>query len=281
MISFSSVNKTLGGFQIKDISFVIPEGEICGLVGRNGAGKTTLLNLLLGLMRPKDGSISIDGLDYEADEKRIRSLFGVVPVDELLVKGISLIENGDFFGSYYEAYDHELYKEYLEMFGLDESRRFGRLSRGEKLKAEFAFALAVKPRYLILDEPAANFDPDFRDNFWKILKKFIADEKHTALIATHLTDELDRMADRLLYMEKGQIIYSGDMESFRDRYKIVSGETYLIKNIEKQYLLGAEKGKYASKALTERKKSFPEGLSVAPATIEEFMYYRSKGGTLK
>ena len=281
MISFSEVDKRLGSFQLKKVSFDIPEGYICGLVGRNGAGKTTLLNLILGLLKAGSGSISIDGMDYESDEKSIRKLFGCVLVDELLVKSLTLGENGEFFGNYYEAYDHEMYKAYLERFELDAGRKLGRLSKGEKLKCQFAFALAVKPKYLILDEPTANFDPQFRDNFWKILKEFIADEKHSAVLATHLTDDLDRMADQLLYMENGQMIFSGDMESFRDRYKIVSGEAYLIKNIDRQYLLGAETGKYSSKALVEGRKRFPEGLNVVPASIEEFMYYRSKGVALK
>ncbi|MBR6258521.1 MAG: ABC transporter ATP-binding protein [Lachnospiraceae bacterium] len=281
MISFSEVSKRLGGFELKDVSFDIPEGYICGLVGRNGAGKTTLLNLILGLLRPKSGEISIDGMGYEADEKNVRKLFGCVLVDELLIKSLPLTENGEYFGHYYEDYDHEMFGAYLKRFELDGSKKFGKLSKGEKLKCQFAFALAVKPKYLMLDEPTANFDPQFRENFWKILKEFIADGEHSVLLATHLTDDLDRMADQLLYIENGKMIFNGDMESFRDRYKIVSGESYLIKGIDKQYILGAEKGKYSSKALTEGKKRFSEGLSVAPATIEEFMYYRSKGDTIK
>lgn len=281
MISFSEVGKRLGRFELKDVSFDIPEGYICGLVGRNGAGKTTLLNLILGLLKPGSGKISIDGMGYETDEKNIRKLFGCVLVDELLIKSLSLKENGEFFGHYYEDYDHEMYMAYLERFELDGGRKFRQLSKGQKLKCQFAFALAVKPKYLILDEPTANFDPQFREDFWKILKEFIADGEHSVLLATHLTDDLDRMADQLLYIDNGKMVFCGDMESFRDRYKIVSGEAYLIKNIDKQYLLGAEKGKYSSKALVEGRKRFPEGLNVVPATIEEFMYYRSKGGSLK
>ena len=277
MIVFSGIDKKLGSFALHDATFEIPEGYICGLVGRNGAGKTTLLNLLLGLLQPDAGSLQVDGLEYDSNEKELRKLLGCVLVEELFEGRLSLAENAIYFGSYYEAYDDELYRERLEQFRLSSKKRFKELSKGEKLKCQFAFALAIRPKYLILDEPTANFDPEFREAFWKILKEFIADGEHSVLLATHLTEDLDRMADYLLFLDSGELIFNGDMESFRDSYRIVSGEDYLIRNIPEKNLIGSEKGAYGTKALVKHKRSVPEELTSVPPTIEEFMYFYSVG----
>ena len=277
MIVFSGIDKKLGSFALHDATFEIPEGYICGLVGRNGAGKTTLLNLLLGLLQPDAGSLQVDGLEYDSNEKELRKLLGCVLVEELYEGRLSLAENAIYFGSYYEAYDDELYRERLEQFRLSSKKRFKELSKGEKLKCQFAFALAIRPKYLILDEPTANFDPEFREAFWKILKEFIADGEHSVLLATHLTEDLDRMADYLLFLDSGELIFNGDMESFRDSYRIVSGEDYLIRNIPEKNLIGSDKGAYGTKALVKHKRSVPEELTSVPPTIEEFMYFYSVG----
>ena len=276
MIEFTGVYKKLGKFELKDISFQISEGCICGLVGRNGAGKTTLLNLLLGLLTPDAGEIRVDGMDYTKDEKNLRKLFGCVLVDELFMPQLSPEDNGRHFGSFYEAYEPESYDKYLNMFRIAGRKRFKDLSKGEKLKCQFAFALSIRPKYLILDEPTANFDPEFREDFWKILREFIADGKHSALLATHLTDDLDRMADELIFLDKGSTIFTGDMESFRDHYRILTGEAYLLKNLNKQCVIHIEEGKYSSKALVMNKLKISEELKSAAPTIEDFMYLYSK-----
>ncbi len=278
MISFKEVNRKLGRFEVKVASFDIPEGCICGLVGRNGAGKTTLINLLLGLIKPDSGEIVIDGMDYENNEKDIRKLLGFVLVDELFMQHLTPEDNGDHFGSFYEAYDKEEYRHFLEKFNIAGRKRFKDLSRGQKLKCQFAFALAIRPKYLILDEPTANFDPEFREDFWKSIRQFTSNGINSVLLATHLTDDLDRMADMLIFMDEGKIICNGDMENFRQQYRILSGEKYLLKNIPKEYVINIEEGKYSSKALVINKHGFPDGLTDQPASIEEFMYHYSKRG---
>jgi len=277
MIVFSGINKGLGRFELKDISFNLPEGCICGLVGRNGAGKTTILNLLLGLLKPDRGEMTIDGMSYAQDEKRIRELLGCVLVDELFIPQLPPEDNGDHFGYFYKSYDKESYVHYLEQFKITGRKSFGKLSKGQKLKCQFAFALSTKPKYLILDEPTANFDPEFREDFWKLIKEFINDGTRSVLLATHLTDDLDRMADELIFLDKGQTIYTGDMENFREHYRILSGERYLFNKIPKQYVLGMEEGKYSSRALVVKKRSLPEGLTSMSPTIEDFMYLYTRG----
>lgn len=219
MIEAQGISKKLGKFHLKNISFTLPEGYICGLVGRNGAGKTTLLRLLLGLYRAEEGRLTIDGMNYLADEKRIHDEIGMVEVEELFASYLTLMQNANRFGQYYSKYDAARMKNYLERFHLNPQKKFGKLSKGEKLKCQFAFALSHDPKILILDEPTGNFDPEFREQFWEELMIFMEDGTRNVILATNLTEELDRRADYLVYLEEGTLIYEGDMERFRETYR--------------------------------------------------------------
>lgn len=216
MIVMEDVGRHQGSFQMKNISFSIPDGYICGLVGRNGAGKTTLMHLMLGLYRIEQGKLEIDGMHYPEQEKEIHDEIGTVLVEELFEGAYSLWENGMLYGAYYSKFMAKDYEELLQEFQLDKKEKFRKLSKGQKLKCQFAFALACHPKYLFLDEPTANFDPQFRAAFLKKIQEFVMDGEHTVLLATHMTEDLDRLADYLIYLQEGQILYAGDMESFRE-----------------------------------------------------------------
>lgn len=282
MISLSGVNKRLGSFRLKDISIEIPDGYICALVGQNASGKTTLIKMILGLCRPDDGTVVIDGLNYQEAEsdKRIRDITGIVPVNELMNSGLSLLENGRCYGRFYSRYDESIYMEYLERFGLDRKIKFGKLSKGQKIKSQFAFALSTDPKYLILDEPTANFDPDFKQDFLNVIMQFMESGKKSVIIASHILDELDRIVDYLIYLDKGELVYSGDIESFRDKYRILSGESYKVKLLKQEDIIHAEDRKYGTKALVVNHgySKYDGALTVTVPTLEEFMYHYSKRG---
>lgn len=278
MIEVKELSKKLKNFQLDKLSFTIPTGYICGLIGQNGAGKTTLLHLLLGLYQADEGELLIDGMTYTNDEKRIHNEIGTVLTEELFDASLTLIQNGDAYGRYYDAYDKKVLESYLELFGLEKNRKFGRLSKGEKLKCQFAFALSHNAKLLILDEPMGNFDPEFRERFFKILKEFIADGSRSVVLATHLTEDLDCMADYLIYLEKGKQIFAGDIETFRDSYRMVSGEVYKIKLLHKEKIIHMEENSYGAKALVahSRLNHYDRELQVAYPSIEEFMYFYTR-----
>ena len=223
----------------------------------------------------------IDGMTYANEEKRIRNIIGTVLTEELFDASLTLIQNGDAYGRYYDAYDKKAMEDYLELFGLEKNRKFGRLSKGEKLKCQFAFALSYDARLLILDEPTGNFDPEFREQFFKILKEFIADGSRSVVLATHLTEDLDCMADYLIYLEKGKQVFAGDIETFRDSYRMVSGEAYKINLLHKEKIIHMEENSYGAKALVahSRLNHYDRELQVVYPSIEEFMYFytRRKG----
>ncbi|MBE5871069.1 MAG: ABC transporter ATP-binding protein [Lachnospiraceae bacterium] len=278
MIRLENVSKRLGKFQLENLTFEIPEGYICGLVGLNGAGKTTLLHLILGLYYPQEGRVEIDGSLYENTEKEIHDEIGTVLTEELFDPGLTLMENAEEYGRYYSRFSRVKMEEYLSRFGLQPKQRFGRLSKGQKLKAQFAFALSHDPKLLILDEPTANFDPQFREQFLEVLTEFMEDGKRSVILATHLTEDLDRLADYLIYLENGKQIFAGDIESFREGYRIVSGESYKIRLLPPDRILHLEEKPYGAKALVKhgRQNHYDKELQINYPTIEEFMYFYSK-----
>jgi ABC-2 type transport system ATP-binding protein len=186
----------------------------------------------------------------------------------------------DVMAGFYSRYDESIYMEYLERFGLDRKIKFGKLSKGQKIKAQFAFALSTDPKYLILDEPTANFDPEFKQDFLNVIMQFMESGKKSVIIASHILDELDRIADYLIYLDKGELVYSGDIESFRDKYRIISGETYKVKLLKQEDIIHVEDRKYGTKALVVNHgySKYDGALTVTVPTLEEFMYHYSKRG---
>ena len=279
MLKIQNISKKLDGFQLYDINFELPKGYIMGLIGENGAGKNTLLNLILGLYKPTKGTITIDGMEYENHEKEIKNLLGYVLVDEIFPGEMTLLENAKMYGKYYENYETTIFLQYCQRLQLVETKKYKQLSKGEKLKFQFAFALSHQPKLLILDEPTANFDPDFRKEFLSILAEFVSDGEKSVLLATHITEDLDRIADYVTFFHKGEVRFSMDRKTLEKSYRLVSGEDYKINLINKERIIFKEKGKYGSRALVMHRRfsNYSDGVEVETPSIEDIMYYMLKG----
>lgn len=277
MLKVSNISKTLGTFHLQNMNIELPAGYIMGLIGPNGSGKTTLLHLLMGLYKPNEGEITIFEKQYETDEHAIREDLGVVLQERLFEDYRTLEENADYYGKYYANYDAQILKDYLERFELDPKRKYKGLSKGEELKFQFAFALAHKPKLLLLDEPTGNFDPEFREEFLQDLKAFIADGERSIILATHLTEDLDQLADYIVYLEKGKQLLAMDIETLHDTFRMIAGDEYRVKLFPNDHIIHMEKGAYGTKALVRHRRRFNyDGLTVTKPTIEELMYFMTK-----
>ena len=183
------------------------------------------------------------------------------------------------YGKYYEKYETDIFLQYCKRLQLEEAKKYKQLSKGEKLKFQFAFALAHQPKLLILDEPTANFDPEFRKEFLSILTEFVSDGEKSVLLATHITEDLDRIADYVTFLHKGEVKFSMDRKTLEQSYRLVSGEDYKINLINKERIIFKEKGKYGSKALVMHRRfsNYSDGVQVEIPGIEDIMYYMLKG----
>ena len=275
MLQIKGLEKRFEGFALHDVNINLPKGYIMGLVGENGAGKTTLLNLILGLYKPAEGQIIINGMIYETQEKEIRNQLGCVLVDDMFAGEMKLVNQADMYGKYYRDYDRQVFLEYSHRFGLDEKKKYKKLSKGEKLKFQFAFALAHRPKLLLLDEPTANFDPEFRQEFLNIITKFVSNGENSVLLATHMTQDLDRIADYVTFLHQGKVKFSVERSELEDKYRLVSGEDYKVNLINKNRIIHKEKGKYAATALVEHTNHsfYSSELEVTVPGIEDIMYH--------
>lgn len=279
MLELINVSKKLGEFELDNISFNLPKGYIMGLVGQNGAGKTSIINMILGLYKIEEGTILVDGMDITEYEKEVKDRIGFVLCDDLFHPYLSLLENANLYGKYYSKYSKKEFVNYCERFQIDVNKKLSKFSTGEKLKFQFSFALAHKPKLLILDEPVGNFDPEFRKEFLSILSEFIEDGEHSILISTNTTMELEAMADYITMIKRGKIVFSMEKEAMCEKYKLVKGEECKIDLIDRDKIIYKESGAYQTTALVmnDELSNYDKELVVEAPSIDDVMYYIVKG----
>lgn len=204
-------------FAVENINFRIEPGYIYGLVGRNGAGKTTLIESLLK-GEYMEGHVSFDGVSMEDKPLQVKENLGILSYPAKLLQKKTLQANGECLGSIYMNWNQQEYEKKLEEFGLDKNETVESLSKGETMKAQAAFIWGYKPKVMIADEPAAGLDPKFRKTFLQALQEYVEDGEHSVLFSTHITEDLDQVADYLMMLHKGRMICKGSLEELRDCY---------------------------------------------------------------
>lgn len=220
-IEIHDLCKAYPGFTLKNVSFTVPEGICCGLVGPNGAGKSTVLRLMAGLAFPDSGDISLLGSSAQAPA--IKEEIGILFDQPYYQEEWTPLDMERSLSPFYPGWDSGRYRDYLSRFGLDPRKKFKSLSRGMKQKLGLAFHLSRDTRLLLLDEPTGGLDPAARDELLDILREYLIPEHRTILFSTHITSDLERFADCIVYISGGAVSYSGDKEELVSRYCMVRG----------------------------------------------------------
>lgn len=210
--------KKYPAFELKDVTFSVPQGAVMGFIGRNGAGKSTTIKSILGLVHPDAGQVEILGRDFAEDERFIKENIGVVlgGIDFYPKKKIGTLT--DVTRRFYENWDEEKYRHYLKLFAIDEGKRVDQLSSGMQVKYMIALALSHNARLLILDEPTSGLDPVSRDELTELLRRIAADGRRSVLFSTHITSDLEKCASHIAFIKEGELQYTGTLEQFRQHY---------------------------------------------------------------
>lgn len=205
LLEINHLTKEYPKFKIEDISFAVESGRICGFIGRNGAGKTTTLKSILNLIHPSSGDIRYFGLDMKEHENEIKKRIGFAggAVDYYKKKKIKDIIS--ITKTFYSNWDDNMYHKYLNLFNLDEDKTPSQLSEGMKVKLNLTIALSHHAELLILDEPTSGLDPVSREELLDVFK-FLAKEGVAILFSTHITSDLDKCCDDIVYIKKGKIL---------------------------------------------------------------------------
>ncbi len=267
-------------FELGPINLNIPSGFIIGLIGENGAGKTTLIKSLLSIIKPNSGTINIWGKDINKYESTIKEDIGVVLdgmfFPELLnAKDLNLIMK-----DIYKNWDSELYLNYLSEFKLSSDKKIKELSKGMRKKLEIAVALSHKPKLLILDEPTSGLDPVVRSEVLDIFLKFIEDEEHTILLSTHITSDLEHIADEIIFIDKGSVLLQETRDNILDNYGILKCDIEDFDKISKEDIIRYKKQKYNYEILTYNRDKLSKKYKdfvIDKITLEELMVLMIKG----
>lgn len=248
VLTVQDLSKRYDAFALEKASFTVRQGEIMGFIGRNGAGKTTTLKCLLNFVHPDSGETSFFGLNFPKDELAIKSRIGFVSggVDYYMRKKLRTIT--DVTRRFYPEWDDAACAGYMKQFGLDDSKTPAELSAGMKVKYNLVLALSHHAELLILDEPTSGLDPVSRDELLDIFMA-LSREGTGILFSTHITSDLEKCADRLTYIQKGHIAFSGDIDAFVDGYRAVElGENRLTDDLRTR-LIGLKPSKQGYTAI--------------------------------
>lgn len=276
-LNIHNLRKDFKGFSLKDISFSLPRGYIMGFIGPNGSGKTTTLKLIMNLMRADGGSIEVLGKDHLKHERDIKQRIGFVYDESVFYEQLSLSRMTGIIRPFYERWDEEKYAGYLRRFELDDGQKIKELSKGMRTKYALALALSHGAELLIMDEPTAGLDPIFRRELLDILLDVLQEEDKSILFSSHITSDLDRVADYITFIHQGSIVFSQDKDSLAERYKLVKGGLEQLSPELERRMLGLSRRDSGFEGLVEGEIA-GEGLLVEKPSLEDLMYYHTKGG---
>lgn len=276
-IRLNKVSKEFQNFKLGELSFSIPKGYVIGFIGKNGAGKTTTIRSILSLVRVC-GEILID-------EKPVTDLsylqdFGIVMDEPFLGKDWTMGIVNEAMKTGYKNWDEKSFWEYLQKFSIQNNMKVGQLSRGMKIKLMLSIAFSHKANVLILDEPTSGLDPQMRDEFVELIQDFMEDENHTVLFSTHITQDLEAIADYIVYIDSGQIVDSCSRDEFIDSYRILRGDPDAAKDLmgilkqDGERVLGVKETAVGTEILVRKSdlEKIPENeFVVETPTIEKIM----------
>ncbi|RHR06692.1 ABC transporter ATP-binding protein [Pseudoflavonifractor sp. AF19-9AC] len=282
-IEIQGLNKSYPDFALRNINLTMPGGAIMGLIGENGAGKTTLMKCILNLVRRDSGTITLMGHDNIKEERLAKAEIGVV-LDEcffhdtLRPKDVGAI----LAPAFRDSWDGALYRDYLDKFQLPQGKLIKEFSRGMKMKLSLAAALAHRPKLLLLDEATAGLDPVVRDEILDEFLSFICDEEHSILISSHITSDLEKVADYITYLHQGQIVLSDAKDTILDSYGRVGCTAAQLETIDPADLVRVRRGSFGCEALVSDRKTFHRSypsLMVDPIALEDIMLFIGKGAS--
>lgn len=274
------VKKYDNRFTLGSIDLEIPNGVIVGLIGENGAGKTTLIKSILNILKIDEGNIKIFNKDFNKEENNIKEDIGVVLDNMFFPEILTPKDINIVMKDIYKKWDEELFKKYLNDFGLNINKQIKTMSKGMRKKLEIATSLSHHPKILILDEPTSGLDPVVRNEVLDIFLDFIQDEEHTILLSTHITSDLEHIADKIIFINKGKILLDKNRDDLLDNYGILKCDIDSFDTISKEDIIVYKKNKYNYEILVDNiskiKKKY-KNFIVDKITLEELMVLMIKG----
>lgn len=281
-LELKNVCKSFHDFTLNNISFTLPQGYIMGLVGPNGAGKTTTIQLILNMLEKDTGEILVFGKDHVVSEKELKQDIGTVFDNIFYMDSWTVKDTEKAVSIFYNDWRHDIFTDMLKRFDLPQNKKVGELSRGMQMKLMLACAFSHNAKLLMLDEPTSGLDPVTRDELLEILQDYIKDGERSVLFSTHITSDLEQVADYITFINQGNLIFTGSMEDLLDSYHFVKGRPQdLTPEIEKN-IVGLRKTDIGFEGLVGTKDMAQcRHCILDTPTIDDIVICISKGGVKK
>ncbi|KGP91221.1 sodium ABC transporter ATP-binding protein [Pontibacillus chungwhensis BH030062] len=281
VVELNNVSKSFKGFTLKDFSLTVRKGFVHGFIGGNGVGKSTTIKLIMNLLEPDRGEVSVFGLSYKDHEKEIKQRIGFVYDEFVFYEHLSLAEMKDIVKRAYKTWDDDLFYEYVNTFQLPLKKPMKTFSKGMMMKASLTIALSHHAELIIMDEPTSGLDPIFRRELLEVLRSLMEDGGKTIFFSTHITTDLDSIADYITFIHNGEHIFTKDLFEMNEDYALVKGELELLDEETEQEFIGIQRNSFGFVALTDHKERvedvFGDTVLIEEPSLEDIMFYTKKG----
>lgn len=276
-IEIKNLTKSYDDFLLDNISFNVPAGFVSGFIGQNGSGKTTTLKLILGMALKDGGGINLFG--KPAEDVSLKEDVGVLFETPYFQEDWTPEDVEKALRPFYKKWSSAAYNKYLQSFGLSKTQKFKTFSRGMKMKLGMAATLSHDAKLILLDEPTSGLDPVARDEMLGILRDYMLDEDKSIFFSTHITADLDKIADYITYINKGKIVYSGTKDKLLESYCVVRGGPGELPPAKHGQIIGLRQHSSGFEGMveTENIAGFPSGVIAEPASMDDIMVYFGKG----
>ena len=280
VLEIHNLCKNYDDFSLRNINMSLEKGTLTGFIGPNGAGKTTIIKSILNIIKPDDGKITVLGMDSVTNDLEIKSKLGIVLDDGHFYEDLTLRKMKRLIAPMYPTWNDNAYQFYMKKFELPESKKIKDLSRGMRMKYALVLALSHGADLFILDEPTSGLDPMVRSELIEILKDIVFEDNKTVLMSTHITSDLDKIADYLFFIVDGEIILQGQKDEIKDQHAIVKGDTAALLPDYENHFVGINKSAYGFEGLTDNKaalkKVLPDKTAYEVPSIEDIMLYYTR-----
>ena len=276
VIELKNVKKDYGDFVLDNISFSVPTGSVCGFIGQNGAGKTTTIQIILDAIKRDGGEVYVFGKNIDEGMAELKEDIGVV-FDEmgfhdfLTPKQINTVMK-----NIYKNWDEDAFFGYLKRFSLPAKKECGKFSRGMRMKLQIATAMSHKAKLLIMDEPTSGLDPIVRNEIIQIFREFVIDEEHSILLSSHITSDLEKIADEVVFIDAGKVILSGNKDEIIENHGILRCRKDDVGKISRSLIVDTDVSSMGAEILVNDKKAasklYPE-MVIDDAGLEQIMIH--------
>ena len=280
-IEIKNLRKNLGNFSLKIDDLKIPEGFVTGFIGPNGSGKTTTIKLIMNMINKDEGFIKMWGKDYKINNLNIKDKIGYVGEFSGYLHEAKIGRIKKSLSVFYKNWDEKLYEKYMKQFNLNEDKAYKDLSKGQQKKFEIVMAMSHHPKLIIMDEPTANLDPLVRNELLNILQERIEEDNATVFFSTHITSDLDKIGDYVVFIYKGEIFLADTKDNILENHIIVKGKKELLNNETRNIFISINENAFGFEGLVNHRQKaydlFGEDVLYDKPNLDDILTYYIRG----